>query len=96
MSVIVGAATTRAQAKREAVTKLLRVLDIERHVGVDREQLIKLQQEDPRILALVDSGRTSHRGGKIVSFEKARGIVYRRYEDLGRNVDVKQGCYPSR
>ncbi|GFO38420.1 Pol polyprotein [Plakobranchus ocellatus] len=90
MSVMVGAATTRAQAKREAVTKPLRVSNIEKHVGVDREQLIKLQQEDPRILALVDAGRTLRRGGKVVSFEKARGIVYRRYEDLGRNVDVKQ------
>ncbi|GFO46867.1 Zinc finger protein [Plakobranchus ocellatus] len=94
MSVMVGAATTRAQGKHEAVTKPLRVPDIERHVGVDREQLIKLQQEDPRILALVDAGRTSRRGGKVVSFEKARGIVYRWYEDLGRNVDVKQVVLP--
>ncbi|GFO50301.1 gypsy retrotransposon integrase-like protein 1 [Plakobranchus ocellatus] len=94
MFVMVGAATTRAQAKREAVTKPLRVPDIERHVGVDRVQLIKLQQEDPRILALVDAGRTSRGGGKIVSFVKARGIVYRRYQDLGRNVDVKKVVPP--
>ncbi|GFN86557.1 hypothetical protein PoB_001306300 [Plakobranchus ocellatus] len=94
MSVMVGAGTTRAQTKREAVTKAFRVPDIERHVGVDREQLIKLQQEDSRILALVDTGRTSRRGGKVVSFEKARGTVYRRYKDLGRNVDVKQVALP--
>ncbi|GFO19444.1 Pol polyprotein [Plakobranchus ocellatus] len=78
MSLMVGASTTRAQAKREAVTKPLRVPDIERHVGVDHEQLIKLQQEDTRILAQVDAGRTSRRGEKVVSFEKARDIVHRR------------------
>ncbi|GFO27412.1 Zinc finger protein [Plakobranchus ocellatus] len=66
----------------------------ERQAGVGREQLIQLQQEDPRILALVDAGRTLRRGGKVISFEKARGIVYRRYEDLGRNVDVKQVVLP--
>ncbi|GFO32918.1 hypothetical protein PoB_005942300 [Plakobranchus ocellatus] len=61
MSMVVGAATTRAQAKREAVTKPLRVPDIDGHVGVDREQLMKLQQEDPRILALVDAERRENR-----------------------------------
>ncbi|GFN96128.1 gypsy retrotransposon integrase-like protein 1, partial [Plakobranchus ocellatus] len=55
---------------------------------------MSVMQEDPRILALVDAGRTSRRGGKVVSFEKARGIVYRRYEHLGRNVDVKQVVLP--
>ncbi|GFS01795.1 Gypsy retrotransposon integrase-like protein 1 [Elysia marginata] len=94
MSVMVGAATTRAQAKRDAVKKPLRVPDMERHGRVDREQLIKLQQEDPRIQELVDAGRTSRGGGKDVSFEKARGIVYRRYEDPGRNVSIKQVVLP--
>ncbi|GFS19588.1 hypothetical protein ElyMa_003293700 [Elysia marginata] len=94
MSVIVGAAMTRAQAKRDAVTKPLRVADMERHGGVEREQLIKLQQEDPRIQELVDADRTSRRGGKVVSFEKARGIVYRQYEDPGRNVSIKQVMLP--
>ncbi|GFO15088.1 gypsy retrotransposon integrase-like protein 1 [Plakobranchus ocellatus] len=55
---------------------------------------MSVMQEDPRILALVDAGRTSRRGGNVVSFEKARGIVYRRHEDLGRNVDVKQVVLP--
>ncbi|GFR80635.1 Gypsy retrotransposon integrase-like protein 1 [Elysia marginata] len=94
MSVMVGAATTRAQAKRDAVTKPLRVPDMERHGGVDREQLIKLQREDPRIQELVDANRTSQRGGKVVSFENARGIVYRRYEYPGRNVSIKQVVLP--
>ncbi|GFR92595.1 hypothetical protein ElyMa_006204200 [Elysia marginata] len=88
MSVMVGATTTRAQAKRDAVTKPLRVPDMERHGGVDREQLIKLQQEEPRIQELVDAGRTSRRGGKVVSYEKTRGIVYRRYDYPGLVVVV--------
>ncbi|GFS17524.1 Gypsy retrotransposon integrase-like protein 1 [Elysia marginata] len=90
LSVIVGVAMTRAQAKRDAVTKPLRVPDMERHRGVDREQLIKLQQEDPRIQELLDADRTSRRGGKVVSFEKARGIVYRRYEGPGHSVSIKR------
>ncbi|GFR79434.1 hypothetical protein ElyMa_000556300 [Elysia marginata] len=94
MSVMVGVATTRAQAKRDAVTKPLRVPNIERHRGVDLEQLIKLQQEDPRIQELVDGGRISWRGGKVVSFEKARGIVYCRYDDPGQNVSIKQVVLP--
>ncbi|GFR76631.1 zinc finger protein [Elysia marginata] len=92
MSVMVSAATNRAQAKRDAVTKPLRVPDMERHGGVDGEQLIILQQEDPRIQELMNAGITSRRGGKAVSFEKARGIVYRRYEDPGQSV---RWCYPS-
>ncbi|GFS23678.1 Gypsy retrotransposon integrase-like protein 1 [Elysia marginata] len=67
---------------------------MERHGGVDREQLIKLQQEDPRILELGDADRTLRREGKVVSFEKARGIVYRRYEDPGRKVSIKQVVLP--
>ncbi|GFR91244.1 reverse transcriptase [Elysia marginata] len=90
MSVMVGVATTRAQAKRDAVTKPLRVPDMERHGGVDCEQLIKFQQEDPRIQELVNADRISRRGGKVVSFEKAGGIVYRRYEDPGYSVSMKQ------
>ncbi|GFR95429.1 zinc finger protein [Elysia marginata] len=94
VSVMVGAATTKAQAKRDAVMKPLRAPDMERHGEVDREQLIKLQQEDPRIQELVDAGRTSRRGGKVVSFEKVRGIVYRRYEDPGHSMSIKQMVLP--
>ncbi|GFS18746.1 hypothetical protein ElyMa_003270500 [Elysia marginata] len=58
---------------------------MERQGGLDREQ------EDPRIKELVDADRTSRRKGKVVSFEKAWGIVYRRYEDPGRN-DIHQAA----
>ncbi|GFR95702.1 hypothetical protein ElyMa_002700300 [Elysia marginata] len=85
MSVMVGPATTRAQAKRDAVIKPLRVPDIKRWEDyVDREQLIKLQQEDPRIQELVDAGRSSRRGGKVVSSRRrgASCIVDTRILDI--------------
>ncbi|GFR64154.1 Gypsy retrotransposon integrase-like protein 1 [Elysia marginata] len=63
---------------------------MERHGGVN------LEQEDPRIQELVDSGINSRRGGKVVSFEKARGIVYRRYEDPGHDVSIKQVLLPKK
>ncbi|GFS22004.1 reverse transcriptase [Elysia marginata] len=40
MSVMVGAAMTRAQAKRDAVTKPLRVPDMESHGGVEQSSLV--------------------------------------------------------
>ena len=46
MSVMVGVVTTRAQARQEAVRKLLRVPDAVKHTGVNRAELIRLQQED--------------------------------------------------
>ena len=44
MSVMVGAVTTRAQARQEVVRKPLRVPDAGKHAGVDRAELIPLQQ----------------------------------------------------
>ena len=40
MSVMVGAVTTRAQARQEAVRKPLRVPDAVKHTGVDQAELI--------------------------------------------------------
>ena len=52
MSVMVGAVTTRAQARQEAVRKPLRVPDAVKHTGVDRAELIRLQREDYTIRKL--------------------------------------------
>ena len=46
ISVMVGAVTTRAQARQEAVRKPLKVPDAVKHTGMDRAELIRLQQED--------------------------------------------------
>ncbi|GFO34915.1 hypothetical protein PoB_006142000 [Plakobranchus ocellatus] len=44
MSLVVVATMTRAQALRETVTRPLRASTAQRHSGVDRDQLISLQQ----------------------------------------------------
>ncbi|GFN76477.1 hypothetical protein PoB_000298300 [Plakobranchus ocellatus] len=62
MSVMMGAATTRAQTWRETATSQLPT--VKRHTGVDREQLISLQQEDPAIQELVNAKKTARRGKK--------------------------------
>ena len=43
---MVGAVTTKAQTRQEAVRKPLGVPDAVKHTGVDRAELIRLQQED--------------------------------------------------
>ena len=43
---MVSAVTTRPQARQEVVRKPLRVPDAVKHTGVDRAELIRLQQED--------------------------------------------------
>ncbi|GFO44214.1 hypothetical protein PoB_007071900 [Plakobranchus ocellatus] len=85
MSVMVDAAKTRAQALRETAMRLLRLLTVERHGGVDADRLIKLQQEDPAMQGLVSTRKTPRRGNKTISFEKIKGIVYRSFEDPGGN-----------
>ncbi|GFO13845.1 hypothetical protein PoB_004035000 [Plakobranchus ocellatus] len=73
MSVMVSAAMTRPQALREMTIRPLRVHTVERHGGVHRDQLISLQQEDPKIQGLMCAKKTSRVWNKIVSFEKIKG-----------------------
>ena len=84
MSVMVGAATTRAQARQDAVRKLLRVPDALKHMGVDRAELIQLQQEDYTIRKMEEAMTSTVRAGKTSSFEMKNRIVYRVYHDMAR------------
>ncbi|GFO37450.1 hypothetical protein PoB_006395500 [Plakobranchus ocellatus] len=70
-------------------TRSLRLLTVERHGGVDLDQWISLQQEDPAIQGLVDAKKTSRGVNKAAPFEKIKGIVYRRFGDNGRNISLK-------
>ena len=84
MSVMVSAVMTRAQARQDAVRKPLRVPDAVKHTGVDRAELIRLQQEDYTIRKMGEAMTLTVRAGKTSSFEKKNGIVYRVYHDIAR------------
>ena len=75
MSVIVSAVTTRAQARQEAVQKPLRVPDAVKHTGVDRAELIRLQQEDYTMRKIGEAMMSTVHAGKTSSFEMKNGIV---------------------
>ncbi|RUS84404.1 hypothetical protein EGW08_007788 [Elysia chlorotica] len=74
---VVGAVTTRTQIQKEKEVKTLMVPRMERHVGVDRAELIRLQNEDQAIQAMTRSTSPKSRRGKTVSFERRPGVVFR-------------------
>ena len=82
MSVMVGAVTTRAQARQEAVRKPLRVPDALKHTGVDQAELIRLQLEDYTIKTDGGSYDDESSCGKAVIIEMKK--VYRVYHDMAR------------
>ena len=82
MSVMVSAVTTRAQTGQEAVRKPLRVPDGVKHVGVDRAELIRLQQEHYAIKKMGEAVASTVHAGKTSFFEKKIGIVYIVYHDM--------------
>ena len=95
MSVMVGAVTTRAQARQEAARKPLRVRDAVKHTGVDRARLIQLQQEDYTIMKMGKAMTSTVRARKTSSFEKKNGIVYRVYHDMARGgATTTASCTP--
>ena len=82
ISVMVGAVTTRAQARQEAERKPLRVPDDVKHTGVDRAELIQLHQEDYTIRKMGEAMTSTVRAGKTSSIEKKSGIAYRVYHKM--------------
>ncbi|GFO11327.1 hypothetical protein PoB_003783200 [Plakobranchus ocellatus] len=90
MSLIVDAATISAQDLRERVTKPFRMPTVERQGGVDRDQLIKLHQNDLVVKGFVGAEKTVQRGNETAFFGKMKDIAYRRFNDPGGNIGLKQ------
>ena len=88
MSVMVNAVTTRAQARQEAVQNPLRVPDAVKHTGVDRAELIRLQQEDYTIRKMGKAMTLTVHAENTSSFEMKNGIVYRVYHDINQSIKL--------
>ncbi|KAK3781801.1 hypothetical protein RRG08_026983 [Elysia crispata] len=81
---MVGAVTTRAQARQEVSHKPLTVPDTPKHTGVDRRELIRLQQDDEAIKRMGETAMSENRAGRTSFSEERDGIVYRVYNDETR------------
>ena len=82
MSALVVA--TRAQERQEVRHKPLPVPDTLKHTGVDRGELIRLQQVDEAIKTMGETAMSENRARRASFFEKRDGIVYRVYNDVTR------------
>ena len=81
MTAMVGAITTRVQARQEVRHRSLTVPDTPKHTGVDRRELIRLQQDDEAIKRMGEITTSENRAGRTSFFQKRDGIVYRVYND---------------
>ncbi|KAK3750045.1 hypothetical protein RRG08_027368 [Elysia crispata] len=75
MTAMVGAVTTRAQARQEVRHRPLTVPDTLKHTGVDRRELIRLQQDDEAIKRMGETPMSENHAGRTSFFEKRVGIV---------------------
>ena len=61
MPAMVGAVTTRAQARQKVRHKPLTVPDTPKHTGVDRRELLRLQQDDEAIKRMGETSMSENR-----------------------------------
>ncbi|GFO28940.1 hypothetical protein PoB_005544500 [Plakobranchus ocellatus] len=85
------AVTSKVQALRETATRPFRLSTVEKHSGVDLDQLIKLQQEDPTIQGLVGAKKTVRRMDKTAF----KGIICLIYEGPRRMSALNRPSYQS-
>ncbi|KAK3788520.1 hypothetical protein RRG08_030221 [Elysia crispata] len=74
MTAMVGAVTTRAQARQEVRHRPLTVPDTPKYTGVDLRELIRLQQDDEAIKRMGETSMSENRTGRTSFFEKRDGI----------------------
>jgi hypothetical protein len=84
--VVVGAVTTRAQAKRDAVPHKA-LVEVSKDFSVSKEELSKLQRDDATLRACFDLARSGERkvvGSAAYVFYVSNGLLYRQYDKGSR------------
>ena len=87
MTAMVGAVKTRAQARQEVRHRPLTIPDTPKHTGVDRGELIRLQQDDEAIKRMGETSMSENRAGRTSFFEKRDRIVYRTESKMMRPAE---------
>ena len=83
---VVAAAVTRAQARDRRDLKPLKVKEVTSKMAVNKEELIRLQEEDSTLQRFKETKVPETRKGYVISYEKRNGIWYRvrqRKDELG-------------
>ncbi|KAK3784944.1 hypothetical protein RRG08_059705 [Elysia crispata] len=92
---MVGTVTTRAQTRDVVKSRPLAVPDTTKHAGVDRGELIRLQQDDEAMKRMGDIAMSENLAGRKSLIEKRDGIVYIVYNDATRGgANVRQVILP--
>ena len=84
MTAMVGAVTTRAQARQEVRHRPLTVPDTPKHTEVDQRELIRFQQDDEATKRMGETAMSENRAGRTSFFKKRDEILYRVYNDATR------------
>ena len=86
---VVTAVATRAQARSGKDPKPLKMKEMTDKMSINKNDLIKMQEEDPTLQKLKQLKGTEIRKGYVISYEKRGGIWYRmrqRKDDVGDPV----------
>ena len=84
LTAMVSAVRARPQAINVVRHKPHTVPDTPKHSGLDRRELIRLQQDDEAIKRMGETAMSENRTGRTSFFEKRDGIVYRVYNGATR------------
>ena len=83
---VLTAVATRAQARNGEDPKPLKIKEVTDKMSINKNDLIKMQEENPTLQKLKQLKGTETRKGYVVSYEKRGGIWYRirkRKDDVG-------------